>query len=242
MDEPTIIHEDENFLIVNKPSGLLVHRVESAKNKTQEPTLADWLAKRYPELKTVGDDPANRPGIVHRLDRDVSGVMIVARNQEYFEYLKSLFQKRLVEKTYLALVFGDLKAKTGRIEKPIGIKSGTVKRSVTSDKMSKEAVTDYRVKRVFQPDGGSERFSLLEVEPKTGRTHQIRVHLASIGHPIVGDALYGRRRGPSWAKRIMLHALSLELPLMEGRRFKAEAEPPADYGNIIDFLSSKPRS
>lgn len=277
MTEPKVIYKDENFLAINKPAGLLVHGVRGKKRGASgreravgasEKTLVDWLAKRYPEIKTVGDDPEMRPGIVHRLDRDASGVMVVAKNQKYFEYLKSLFQKRLIKKTYLALVSGRLTQKSGRIEKSIGVKSGTVKRSVSSSKMSKDAVTDYRLKRVFETAAGGpisfpvslaggrpmrsggeqpHYFSLVEVEPKTGRTHQIRVHLASIGHPIVGDRLYGRRSQPEWAKRLMLHATSLEFPLLEdlprhtrvkaGRRFKVEAEPPGDYLGVIDFLS-----
>ncbi len=235
MLQPEIIYEDKNFLALNKPAGLLVHR---ANRKSESLTLVDWLVKRYPEIRKVGDDPEMRPGIVHRLDREVSGVMVVAKNQKYFEYLKSLFQKRLARKIYLALAFGLLKEKSGRIERSIGIKNGTIKRSILSSKMAKEAITEYRLKRVFEkPSGGANQyFSLVEVEPKTGRTHQIRVHLASIGHPIVGDKLYGHRREPSWAKRLMLHSLSLEYPLAEGRRFKVEAEPPADYQEIIDFL------
>jgi len=242
MTEPEIIYEDENFLAINKPAGLLVHSAPSAKRQApSEPTLVDWLLNRYPEIRNVGDlstgsagSPqassglANlRPGIVHRLDKETSGVMLVARNQKYFEYLKSLFEERQIKKKYLAVVFGELKPKIGRIEKPIGIKNGTLKRTVHSSKFSKSAITNYRVRSYF--NRGGRAFSFVEVEPETGRTHQIRVHLASIGHPVLGDMLYGPKHRPIWAKRLMLHALSLELPIAGGRRIKFEADPPPEF-------------
>ena len=158
----------------------------------------------------------------------------MARNQEYFAYLKSLFQKHEIKKTYLALVWGRVAPGRGVVEKPIGIKAGTVKRTSFSNKMAKDAVTEYRVIRYLRPQ---DALTLLEVIPKTGRTHQIRVHLASIGHPIVGDALYGRKsdvRGPkSEIRRLMLHALSLEFTTQEGRRIKLETEPPSAFKAAI---------
>src|SRR3989344_2603711 len=270
MFEPGVIYEDKDFVAVNKPSGLLVHPVRGregsqrasasngvheariAKRKasdvprstlhaSREPTLVDWLVGRYPEIKEVGDDPALRPGIVHRLDKETSGIMVIARTKEAFEYLKSLFQTRKIHKIYRALVFGDVKEKKGIIEKPIGIKNGTLKRSVRSEKMAKEAITEYKVITTYHllP---TTYFSLLEVEPKTGSTHQIRVHLASIGHPIVGDRLYGPKKSVvsgQWSNvRLMLHAFSLEFTTAEGRRVKLEAEPPEDFENIIGELKN----
>lgn len=261
--EPKVIYEDKNFLAVCKPAGLLVHKVRSMKHGTKEPTLVDWFLTRYPEIKKVGDNPEERPGIVHRLDRDTSGVILVARNQKFFDYFKFLFQSRQVVKTYLAVVYGVPGSETsngawrksnksevlspgapkdryGVINLPIGIKSGTTKRSVHSEKDAKTAETEYKVLKVFEREG--EKYSLLEVKPKTGRTHQIRVHLASIGSPVVGDPLYGRKKQPDWAKRLMLHALALEFNLADGkpachrhakalagRRIKIEAEPPTEF-------------
>lgn len=227
MIEPRVIYESEDFLAVNKPSGLLVHEARGAKHETREPTLAGWLLEKYPEIAGVGDDPKLRPGIVHRLDRETSGIMIVARNQKTFEYFKSLFKNRAIKKTYLALVWGSVKSKRGSIEKPIRIKNGTIKRTVNRGTMEKEAVTDYKVlKHLTRGAENREEFSLLEVRPKTGRTHQIRVHLASIGYPVVGDIIYGSKKRPN--SRLMLHALSLEFTAPNGTRMKLETEPPPD--------------
>ena len=219
MTEPEIIYENKDILVINKPSGLQVHAARvSGAPRAHELTLVDWLLKRYPEIRSVGDDPELRPGIVHRLDKDTSGVMLVARDQKYFEYLKSLFQKHEIKKTYLAFVAGIPATKRGTIDAPIGIRNGTMKRSVRSAKMAKSAVTEYRTLKEF--DG----YSILEISPKTGRTHQIRVHLASIGHPVLGDRLYGPKNQPAWADRLMLHALSIEFTAADGKRMKFEAD------------------
>jgi 23S rRNA pseudouridine1911/1915/1917 synthase len=230
--EPKVVYENNDFLILDKPSGLQVHPARIAANRLRkreateypEKTLVDWLVDHYPEVKTVGDDPATRPGIVHRLDKETSGIMVVPRNQKTFEMLKSLFQKHVMQKTYLALVFGILKNHEGIIDAPIGIKTGTLKRSVHAKKMVKPAVTEYKVLRELH-----NAFSLLEVKPKTGRTHQIRVHLASIGHPIVGDAMYGNKKQPPSAHRLMLHAKSLIFNDDHGNQFEFEADPPKEF-------------
>jgi 23S rRNA pseudouridine1911/1915/1917 synthase len=225
---PEIIYEDKNLLVVNKPAGLIVHTAKDS----EEAALTTELLKKYPELAHVGDEPLLRPGIVHRLDKETSGVMLVARTQESFEYLKSLFQKHEVQKTYLAIVIGEPKKKEGIIDAPIGIRNGTMKRSIRSARMVKPAITEYKVLKIFTREDGrgkENKFSLVEVCPKTGRTHQIRVHLASIGHSIVGDRLYGPKVQPEWAVRTLLHALSIEFTGMDGKRMKFEAEPPEDF-------------
>ncbi len=232
---PRIIYEDENFLAIDKPAGLMVHHAKigaGKERKETEPTLTDWLLGKYPEIKNVGDDTVLRPGIVHRLDKETSGVILLPKNQEYFEYLKSLFKTGDIKKTYIALVFGTPKNNEGIINAPIGIKNGTLKRSVHSRKMAKSAVTEYKVlKTISLPDkdGKEALFSFVEVFPKTGRTHQIRVHLASIGHSIVGDALYGPKKQPEWATRMMLHAKLLEFAPKPGHSLKIEAETPRDF-------------
>ena len=230
--EPKIIYEERGFLAINKPSGLLVHGVSGNGDKeSNQPTLVDWLINKYPEIKMVGDNPDERPGVVHRLDKETSGIILAAKDQESFIFLKSLFKDRKIEKIYLAVVFGEVSEKSGSVEKPIGIKSGTTKRSVYSEKMQKDAVTEYSVIMVFKKPGFDDKLSLLEVRPKTGRTHQIRVHLASIGHPVVGDILYGKKNKgeASLVSRLMLHAFALEFTKKDGERIKIEADPPEDF-------------
>ncbi len=180
-----LIFGSKDFIAVHKPAGLAVHKGVGTKGKT----LVDFLTEKFPEVKKVGDDPNIRPGIVHRLDRETSGIMIVARNQESFSYLKSLFKNRRVEKKYLALVHGMLKRKEGKIEGEMGrskrdFRKQSLVRGKVSVRKERYSLTHYRVIKEFQG------YSLLEVYPKTGRMHQIRVHLHSIGHPIVGDEKY----------------------------------------------------
>ena len=239
---PEVVYKDRHFLVLSKPAGLLMHpfRVGTDHGKLviTEPTLTDWLKTHYPETKKVGDNPEMRPGLVHRLDRDTSGLVIVARDQETFAYFKSLFQGGGIQKTYLALVSGKLKNEKGVIEKPISLKSGTIKRTVHGGKMTKEAVTEYEVIEVFQQ--GSAWYSLVRVKPKTGRTHQIRVHLASIGHPILGDALYGsKKRSENKAvtvSRLMLHAAALSFTSADKKLIEIEAPPPIDFKTALDDL------
>ena len=216
-----IIYEDDNIIVIKKPAGLLTHRVVGS---SSPPSVADWLVEHYPAAALVGDSPALRPGIVHRLDRDPSGVLLLAKNQDAFNFFKRAFQERTIKKTYLAIVKGEVKNKSGEINLPIGIKSGTTKRSVHSSKMRRDALTAYRLKKVFSRDG--DKFSLLEVFPKTGRTHQIRVHLSAIGHPVVGDPLYGKR-GPY--RELLLHAYALEGVNLDGSHFRFSASPPPSF-------------
>ena len=243
--EPKVIYEDSDFLVLSKPAGLLMHpfRVGTDEGKVvvTENTLTSWLVSHYPETKTVGDNPEMRPGLVHRLDRDTSGVLIVARNQEAFHYFKSLFQNGGIRKTYLALVLGVPKNEEGRIEKPISLKAGTIKRTVHGGKMTKDAVTEYEIIETFSR--GQNTFALLKVRPLTGRTHQIRVHLASIGHPILGDAIYssGKRKEEKSVKvsRLMLHASIVSFNTKEGRLTEIEVPPPPDFEEVIDKLRAK---
>lgn len=226
--DPKIIYEDENFLAVNKPAGLIVHEVRVKKRRMheKEATLVDWLLRERPEIASVGDDPAFRPGIVHRLDRDTSGVILVPKTQAYFEYLKSLFLRHEVRKQYAAIVWGSIKEPSGIIDKPIGMVSGSLRRSVHAKTMLKTALTEFVVKKRFMIQG--QEATLLDVFPMTGRTHQIRIHLSSIGHPIVGDHLYGKNR-PSVSERQLLHAESVEFAISPGKMIKLSADMPADF-------------
>lgn len=216
-----ILFENSDFLAVNKPAGILVHGIfDKYGPKHSEETLVDWIKKRVPNVGNVGDvgiGREQRPGIVHRLDRETSGVMLMAKTQKGFDYLKKLFQERGVEKTYETLVWGRMKDDAGVIDKPISIKNGTVKRTVFKGKAPRPAVTRYSVIDVLASEKGDE-FSLLEVRPETGRTHQIRVHFSSIGHPVVGDKLYGKRGSIDGLERHFLHAKILEF---DGNRIEA---------------------
>lgn len=232
--EPTVIYEDKNFIVVNKPAGLPVHAGGSVKGKT----LVEWLLEQFPEIKNVGDDPKVRPGIVHRLDKETSGVMVVARTEKSFEELKHLFQRRQIVKKYLALIRGRLAQKTGTIALPIGtLKIHGVKRTTRAKhaKAVKEAVTVYRVLERFDDA------TLVEVQPKTGRMHQIRVHFAAIGHPVMGDRLYGGQHRPAGLSRQFLHASSLSFSYPEGKRFSFEASLPADLKEYVAGLRKRRR-
>ncbi len=226
MRAPETIYSDNDIIVVNKPPGISVHRGDFIR----EETLVDFLARKFPEIRSVGDNPRERPGIVHRLDRDTSGVLVLARNQESFLALKSLFKNRLVEKVYWAIVCGRIKQKSGVITSPIGrlAKSPSL-RGIQPKKGAlrgaRDAITEYRVVK----EGKSH--SLLHVRPKTGRTHQIRVHLKSIGNPIACDRVYGGKNVccPEGAHRQLLHAYSLSFSFSEGRGRTFEADPPQDF-------------
>ncbi|MBD3238463.1 MAG: hypothetical protein GF332_02390 [Candidatus Moranbacteria bacterium] len=206
------VYEDDSILVIDKPAGLQVH----PDNRNLSGTLKDWFIERYPQTIRVGES-RQRPGIVHRLDRETSGLMLLVKNQPAFEYYKELFQKRQIKKVYWALVYGIMKKTKGRITKKIGISlNNKVKRAVEPyAKNLKTAQTDYQVvdnRENTDLNPNLPGFSLVEVRPKTGRTHQIRMHLKSIGHPIVGDNLYEfkRLKRPKTFNRLGLWAKKLE--------------------------------
>lgn len=233
-----IVYQDQDILVLNKPSGLLTHPVN---RKDKSESVVAWVTKRYPEIKNIRDKHGEsfsiwtdlRPGIVHRLDKETSGLLIIAKNQKAFDYLKKQFQERRVKKTYLTLVHGHLKEKNGTIDLPLG-KIGTKQTTQIKGKRTldeKTAVTSYKVIKKFP------RFSLLEVFPLTGRTHQIRIHLKSIGHPVVCDPIYGGRSQvcPPELGRLFLHAQKLEFTSPSGQALVLEADPPRE---LTDFLNS----
>jgi 23S rRNA pseudouridine1911/1915/1917 synthase len=223
--ELKVVYEDKDVLALDKPAGLVVHPIKPS----QSDTLANGLIALYPEIKNVGDDTL-RPGIVHRLDKDTSGLMVVAKNNTSFEYLKKQFAERKVIKKYWALVHGRVKDKKGTITKAISLsKKGRQKRSALLDDKSKRAWTEYRVLKRFKD------YTLLEVRIKTGRTHQIRVHLASIGHPVAGDQQYKFKRQPSLTglKRQFLHAAYLKLKLPDGKLTELKSDLPKDLEKAL---------
>lgn len=229
--EPSVIYEDKNLLVINKPSGLITHPKDA--NDKQE-SVTGWLVEKYSEIKTVGEDPL-RPGLVHRLDKDTSGLLVIAKTQDSFLYLKNLFQERKIQKFYLALVNGKPKEPKGIIDAPmgrIGMKRTTQLHGKKKLKDEKTAITEYGTLKNFRD------FTLLDVSPHTGRTHQIRVHLKSIGTPIAGDPLYGHKNpnGPKQPERLFLHAYKLQFISPDGKALSFETDLPEDLQKFINEL------
>ncbi|MDP3954173.1 MAG: RluA family pseudouridine synthase, partial [bacterium] len=236
--EPKIIYQDDDILIINKPSGLITHQ----KNvDDDQPSVVDWAIKNYPELKNVGDffnasgKPVARAGIVHRLDKDTSGLLLIAKNNKAFYYLQELFKNRGVQKTYLALVHGKLKNKSGTISSPLG-RIGTKRTTqITGKKLidEKTAETDYKMAKEYKD------YSLVELAPKTGRTHQLRVHLKSLNHPIVCDSIYGDIKScPPELGRLFLHAQKLSFISPSGESISVEADLPPNLSSFIESLAN----
>ncbi len=238
-----VLYEDEHFLFVHKPAGVLVHRLANLVPRADETILTDWLLAHYPEVRNVGDEPVLRPGIVHRLDRDTSGVMVVARSQQSFAYLKNLFQRHEVEKTYLSLVFGEPSSPSGVIDTAIALKRGSLRRATRGKnlRLPKEARTEYRTVARYEFRGTALTF--LAVTPKTGRTHQIRVHLSSVGCPVVGDKIYGvtqerlRFAASLGVERQFLHADTIEFTDEEGKRLRVSDDLPLTLSRALGQLS-----
>ncbi|MDP3661307.1 MAG: RluA family pseudouridine synthase [bacterium] len=234
-----ILYEDADVLVINKPAGLIVH----GDGRTNEPTVVDWILHTHPEIKGVGENQeTDRSGLVHRLDRETSGVMVVAKNQTAYEYLKKQFQSRNVEKIYHVFVYGSVKHDEGVIDRSIArSKRGGVLWSATRGKKGKEreAVTEYKVlKRLPSQEVGGDGYSLLELRPLTGRTHQLRVHLKAINYPVVCDKLYAPKRGCALGfARLALHARSLTLALLSGKPLKIQAPYPEDFERALRILS-----
>lgn len=226
-----VIYKDRYCIVFNKPAGLIIHPGDSKKPRT-EPTLTDVIARDFPGLLSLD---RKRPGIVHRLDKDTSGVILVAKTQEALEWFRGQFKARLVNKGYEALVEGRMSDKEGIIEAPIarGIKERE-KFSISSKDRGKEAFTEYRVIREYKK--GYHKLSLLEVSPKTGRTHQIRVHLSSIGHPVTGDKLYSSRNNDLGIGRHFLHAKFLEIKTPDKEKHKFKIKLPEELSSFLDSL------
>ena len=186
-----IVYEDEDIAVVNKPAGMMVHAGAGAtEDQRNRGTLVNALLHHFGQLSSVGGEL--RPGIVHRLDKATSGLIVVAKNDESHRRLAAQFARRQVKKKYVALVQGWLKRERGTISSSISRDQVRRTRMTTRRAGGREAITHYTVRRKLDSPYG--KFSLLEVQIDTGRTHQIRVHLSSLGHPVVGDTLYGARR------------------------------------------------
>ncbi|TSC96200.1 MAG: 23S rRNA pseudouridine synthase [Parcubacteria group bacterium Athens1014_10] len=221
-----IIFEDKNFLIINKPAGLIVH--PSAAHRKE--TLVNILLNYFPEIKNVGEDEF-RPGIVHRLDKEASGLLAIAKTQKAFEYLKKQFQDRQIEKEYLVLVHGRIKEKKGKIELPIGrLPKKGFKMSTGYFSKAKPALTEYELIKYIND------YSFLKVKTKTGRTHQIRVHLKALGYPVVGDKIYKPKKSKKVKlDRIFLHCHKLGFHDLENKKQNFEIGLPDE---LNDFFKS----
>jgi 23S rRNA pseudouridine1911/1915/1917 synthase len=222
-----VAFEDADLLVVDKPAGMVVHPGAGQRRGT----LVHGLLARYPEIRSVGEP--DRPGIVHRLDKGTSGLMLVARSQPAYEALVAMLGARAVERRYRALVWGEVDSPTGLVDAPIG-RSARDRTRMAVTMTGKDARTRYEVVRTLhQPVRVTELSCTLE----TGRTHQIRVHLASIGHPVVGDARYGGDRQSLPVPRPWLHAehLGLDHPITGGR-MAFDSPLPSDLAAVLESL------
>jgi 23S rRNA pseudouridine1911/1915/1917 synthase len=221
-----IVFENENMMVVNKPAGMVVHPAAGHSSGT----LVHAALAHAPEMEGIGGE--QRPGIVHRLDKNTSGLILLAKNDQTHRWLVHRFKERKVEKTYLALVDGKPPTPTGRVETPIGRSPNDRKKmAVVPSSRGREAVTEYRTLESFP------EHSLLEVHPITGRTHQIRIHLSFLECPVAGDVVYGRRHPTVQLKRHFLHAarLSILLPGETAPR-SFEAPLPPDLESVLEDL------
>jgi len=239
--EIKIIYEDDNVIVFDKPAGVLAQKAVSS----ESPAISDFLVKHFPEIEKVGQDE-QRFGIVHRLDKDTSGVMIAAKNNQSFEFLKDQFKNRQTEKTYLALVYGKVKPKEGIINLKIGRSKTNPQMQIVIDSRksvhggketikSREAVTFYKTIKEYK------NYTLLEVHPKTGRMHQIRVHLKALGFPVVGDKKYFYRKYRGLKPQLdrqFLHAQILKIILPNGAKTNFRSELPEDLKNFLDKINS----
>ncbi len=257
-ENPTIIFENSHLAAINKPAGLVVH----SDGKTDEKTLCDWILSKWPKVKGVGEpliinkgtpkeQVIDRPGIVHRLDRETSGVIVIAKTQESFENLKLQFQEREIEKVYHCFVWGIVKDDKGTIDRPIG-RSKSDFRKWSAERFARgelrPSVTNYKVlarhigasgslmtKEELDAETPTQRkiphdFTYLEVMPLTGRTHQIRVHFKAINHPVVCDGLYAPNHPDALGfKRTALHAYKIRVGDLDGVEHEFEAPLPEDF-------------
>ena len=231
-----VLYEDDEVLAINKPVGLVVH----SDGRTTEETLADWVHAHYPEISEAqvgesimlaGGGEIKKPGLVHRIDRETSGVLLIAKTQKSFLNLKAQFQARTIKKNYKTIAHGFFKDAHGIIDKPIGRSTSDFRKwsaEYGARGELRESVTEYQV--VGQGEVGGVKLSYLDVFPHTGRTHQIRVHLKAIGHPILGDKLYAPKAPLALGfARVALHASSIVFRTLKGEEKRIEAPLPQDF-------------
>ena len=233
--ELKVIYEDKDILVIDKPTGIMVFPA----GKEKEKTLIDFLLEKFPNLKNVGDKP--RYGIIHRLDKDTSGILLIAKNKKALEFFQKQFKKRKVLKRYLALVVGNIKENRGKIETLIGRSLKNRKKQrvylpfepLAKGRKLRKAITEYRVLERFK------NFTLIEAIPKTGRKHQIRVHFSHLGHPVAGDRIYGFKNQPrpKNLNRLFLHSHYLKIKLPKGEEIEIESALPKDLKEVLEKLN-----
>lgn len=214
-----ILYEDSNILAIDKPSGILVHPDQ----KSEEKTIVDLFLEKYPKLE-----------VVHRLDKETSGVMLLAKNKKSHEFLKRQFMQREIKKVYHAIVSGSVRYDHGVVNKPIGRSPKDFRRHLAGRGARgelREAITEYKVLKRFQAPS---KFTYLEIHPKTGRTHQIRVHMKYLNHPIVCDSLYNPLKPcPTGFSRLALHAKSIEFKNLKGKIIRVESALPKEFAKVL---------
>lgn len=238
-----ILYESENLLVMNKPAGLVVH----ADGKHKEPTVVDWVEKKYPATKDVGekmtiehegeDVAIARGGIVHRIDRDTSGCLLIAKNQKTFEWLKQQFQEHTIKKKYVAIVFGWIREDRGIIDKPIGRSHSDIRGWAVGSRargVMRTAITRYVVRKRFTYQDS--KYTVVDLYPQTGRTHQLRVHMAHLGHAMVADPIYaGNKKSQLPLTRTALHAEKITFKDLNGKEIEVTAPLPEDLEKIIQM-------
>jgi 23S rRNA pseudouridine1911/1915/1917 synthase len=237
MSSIIILLENKEFLVINKPSGLRTH----GDGKSSVPTVVDWILKERPEIVGVGENMESggvvieRPGIVHRLDEETSGALVIAKTNESFEYLKQQFKDRNIQKEYHAFVWGHFKESQGIIDVPIGRSSGDFRRWQAGRGTRgevREALTTWEAVAQFEEEG--EAFSLLHLWPKTGRTHQLRVHMKYLQRPIVSDSLYAPTKPNRLGfTRVALHARTISFVVPGGEEVSVTAPYPEDFEEAL---------
>ncbi len=236
-----VLYEDQDIIVVNKPAGLVVHPAPGH----ADGTLVNAILHHVPDLTGIGGEV--RPGIVHRLDKDTSGAMVVAKHEVALRNLQAQFKSRKVEKRYIALVEGKIEVEQGRIVAPIGRDARNRKRQAvifagnTGALKARPATTEYKVLARFvvplHNDLGRGTFTLVEAHPITGRTHQIRVHFTWLGHPIVGDPIYGLKRQRLQSPRLFLHAAHLAFSVPStGQWMQFSAPLPVELETVLTYL------
>jgi len=243
------LYEDADFLVIDKPSGIFVHPSTALRAGPGESTVLDLMKKKYPGIQ-----------LSHRLDKETSGVLVLTKSEKAYQFLKKQFQARTVKKTYVAIVNGHVKNDHGIINKPIGRSPKDFRRRLAGRGVKgkiREAITEYKVLKRFQAPfvqnfsrltlprvrGGTYTdknfeqitpFTYMEIKPKTGRTHQIRVHMKFINHPVACDSLYNPKGAcPAGLNRLALHAKSIEFKNLDGKTIKVEAALPKEFKKIV---------